>query len=225
MNELFNPDNIAMRALTKFCDFIALNLLFIITCIPIITIGPALTSLYSVTLKMTTNTEAYIAKGYWKAFTSNFKQSILLWIPVLLAGVFFAVDLYIVLFIIGEQYKLLQIPIWIFLFILFSIVVYSFPIIARFNSPTKDVVKNALLISLANIPTTIFFFVIDILIIRLSTSSGSALVVAFSIFIFFGFAALNYFYSIFINRIFEKITGPEESEDDTEPKEEQNQDS
>jgi len=219
MNEFFNPDNIAMRALTKFCDFIALNFLFIISCIPIITIGTALTSLYSVTLKMTNNTEAYIAKGYWKAFKANFKQSTLLWIPILLAGIFFGVDLYVVLFVIGEQFKLLQIPIWIFLFLLFSLVTYGFPIIAKFESPTKDVIKNSLLISIANIPNTIFFLVIDYVIIRFFITTSVGFGVIFSIFLFFGFAALNYFYSIFINKIFNKITGEDEevNEDELTP--------
>lgn len=49
---VFNPDSPMMRALGVVWDLIVLNLLFLVCCIPVVTIGPAITALHYVTTKM-----------------------------------------------------------------------------------------------------------------------------------------------------------------------------
>ena len=53
-------DNVVVRALTKICDMVCLNVLWLICCIPIVTIGAATTALYTIMLKMVKNEEGYI---------------------------------------------------------------------------------------------------------------------------------------------------------------------
>ena len=43
--------NPVLDFINTLCNFVALNLVFLITCLPVITIGTALSSLYSVTLR------------------------------------------------------------------------------------------------------------------------------------------------------------------------------
>ena len=45
-------DNVVVRALTKICDMMCLNVIWLICCIPIVTIGASTAALYSVMLKM-----------------------------------------------------------------------------------------------------------------------------------------------------------------------------
>ena len=52
MRGVFNPDSPMMRALGVVWDLIVLNLLFLVCCIPVVTIGPAITALHYVTTKM-----------------------------------------------------------------------------------------------------------------------------------------------------------------------------
>ena len=51
-------DNVVMRALGKIGDMICLNVMWLICCIPIITIGASTTALYTVMLRMVKNEEA-----------------------------------------------------------------------------------------------------------------------------------------------------------------------
>ena len=53
MRGVFNPDSPMMRALGVVWDLIVLNLLFLVCCIPVVTIGPAITALHYVTTKKT----------------------------------------------------------------------------------------------------------------------------------------------------------------------------
>lgn len=204
MGKFFHPDNPLMRFLSRFFDLMCVNIAFIFTCIPIFTIGSAISAMYGVTIKLVQGDEPYLFKAYFRAFKSNFKQATLLWLPILAAFIFFGADLYVVYFKIDASYKLLQVPIWFFLFVLMSLTFYSFPLIGTFENTTGQIVKNALLLSLSNLPTTIFFMVIHFVLFWVATRSGRDLVIVGSILLFFGFAAIAFFCSIFLNRIFEK---------------------
>lgn len=204
-----NPDHGFFRFLSLVSDLLMLNVLFLITCIPLVTIGPALTALYSVALDMVRRRYPTISSSYMKAFKKHFKQSIMLWIPVLLLYVFFFSDLYVIYKVIDPAYNMFQIPVWILLFLLFSISMYSFPLISAYPNPTKVIIKNSLLISLANVPTTIFYIVIPLAIAKVAVKDSTTLVFVFSLFLFWGFATIAYLYSIFMNRIFIKIEDAE----------------
>ena len=63
--------------MSRIGDIVFLNLCFLLTCIPVVTAGTALISLYTVTLKMAQNQEGYVIKSYFKAFKDNLKQGII----------------------------------------------------------------------------------------------------------------------------------------------------
>lgn len=76
---VFNTDNLVMRISEKIADLVTVNLLFVLSCLPIVTIGIAKISLYQTVLPSNTNvayqsfgpTSAPFAKiGSW-AFSSE----------------------------------------------------------------------------------------------------------------------------------------------------------
>ncbi len=204
MNQLFNPDNPLMRLLGKFFDLIILNLLFLLTSIPIFTIGASLSSLYHITLKIVNDDDPYIVKGYFKAFRSNFKQATLIWIPCLLACIFFAFDLYIIFNLIGPNYTFLQFPVLILLFIIFSIMIYAFPMLSGYQCTIKQIIKNSILLSIANIPVTVMIIAIHVAIAYIASMSAKNLITVISLLLFFGIAFIAYFISFFLLNIFNK---------------------
>ena len=61
MDRLFNMDNKFFTVMGRVADLIMLNVVFLICCLPIVTIGASLTALHYVTLKMARNEESYHA--------------------------------------------------------------------------------------------------------------------------------------------------------------------
>lgn len=61
MRRLFSIDGTLYKYMMKVYDLIVLNLLLIITCLPIVTIGAALVALYDVTYKMQTGYEKKVS--------------------------------------------------------------------------------------------------------------------------------------------------------------------
>lgn len=86
-------DSPVMGALNKFVNLVILNLCFLVSCIPIVTAGAALTALYSVNLKMVKGEEGYVFRGYWKEFVQNFRQGTVCWMAMAGAGTVFILDL------------------------------------------------------------------------------------------------------------------------------------
>ena len=64
--------------INTLCNFVVLNLVFLITCLPVITIGAALSSLYYVTLKEARGEYGYLIRTYLKEFMGNLKKELLL---------------------------------------------------------------------------------------------------------------------------------------------------
>ena len=78
MNRFFSMDNKFFQAMGRIADLLILNLVFLVCCIPVVTIGPALTALHYVTLKMARNEESYIIRSFFKSFKQNFRQGLII---------------------------------------------------------------------------------------------------------------------------------------------------
>ena len=63
LQNLFNYDNPVWRFIGKFGDLIVLNILWIITSIPIVTIGASTTAMYYVTLKLVRDEDGYTIRS------------------------------------------------------------------------------------------------------------------------------------------------------------------
>lgn len=84
---LFDIDGKLMKILGRIVEMMELGVLFLITSIPIITIGASLSACYTLTFQMAKNEEGYVLKPYLKAFKANFKKATVLWLIMLFIGV------------------------------------------------------------------------------------------------------------------------------------------
>lgn len=160
MRKFFNLDSPFMIFLSNLTDVVILNVLCLICCIPIVTIGPSISALHYVTLKMAREEEIMVIKYFFKAFKENFKQSLLAWLGFLVITAVFFLDYRILKVMEIENAKvLLMIVGAIYLFLCFT-TMYVFPLIARFENPLKQTLKNALFMSILHIFKTIVMAVI-----------------------------------------------------------------
>lgn len=74
-----SDENPILVLFTWFSEMIVLNLITIICCLPVFTIGAALTAAHFTALKIR-RAEGSLVKNYFKSFKENFLQSTALWI-------------------------------------------------------------------------------------------------------------------------------------------------
>ncbi|MBR6230027.1 MAG: YesL family protein [Eubacterium sp.] len=84
LGKFFQMDNPVMVTLTRITDILWVSLIFLAFCIPIITIGDAITSLYYVCSKVIRHGESYVWREFWRSFKTNFKQATIYWVAVVL---------------------------------------------------------------------------------------------------------------------------------------------
>lgn len=210
MADMFQRSSPAMRFLSGLGTLIICNLLFIITSIPIFTIGASISAMYRITFELHMGRDPYVIKDYFRYFKENFKSSTIIWVPCLILATVWCASLYLVLKVLDPSYSFIQYPIYILLFCLVSVVIYAFPMIAVFEKNSSlQIVKNSILISIGNIPTTIFIIAQPVIIFLLSDFLQVLGVVFFSLFSFILFALDSWFFGFFINRAF-KIEKPKE---------------
>ena len=93
MDRFFNMDNKFFTFMSRVADLIILNLLCIVCCIPVVTIGPSIAAMFYVTLKMVRNEESYIVRGFFKSFKQNLKQGIVINLIMLAAALLLYFDI------------------------------------------------------------------------------------------------------------------------------------
>lgn len=217
MNRFFNMDNKFFVFMGRVADLILLNILCILCCIPIITAGASITSLYYVTLKMARDEESYIIRSFFHAFKQNFKQATIINIIMLLtAGVLF-VDLRIARAGDSVMYKGLFTLFIAVAFIYALILLYIYPILAKFYNSIKNTFVNAFLMSVRHLPQTALMLLISaspVLLFLLMSYTGAAHVLSILImlFVLMGFATLAYWKSKLFVNIFDNYIPKDESE-------------
>lgn len=163
MNKLFSLDSPVMRFLSRMADVMILNILVLITCIPIITIGASLTAMHYVLIKMIRDEETYIVRMYFRSFKENFLQATVLWIIIAIMGAIFAGDYYVFVRS-GHEFSLAFMIAVLSVFVLFLMtVMYVFPLQSRFYNTVGKTLKNSFLVMILNFPKSILMLLLYLL--------------------------------------------------------------
>ena len=204
---MFQPDSLLIRFLTKTCDLLFLNIMFVLSCVTIVFSGAAVASLYAVTLKMILGQDYAPIKGFLRALRENFLPSfsttILLFVDVTLLAVLRGA-LYAETLLMSPTLFVLLAIITILLTALLS---WLFPLLARFENTFSRHLNNAVRLSLVNLPVTFLLTTVNLLPLLLCLLIPPSLGVVFAFWLLFGFAAGAWVNSFYLNRIFEALQG------------------
>lgn len=162
MNRIFSLDSPVVQFFMRVGNLIYLNILWILCCIPVVTIGASTTALYRVTLDMAAKKESTIIIRFFTAFRENFKPATKVWLILLLPTAVTFMNTW--LFFFGPvQRSIGMLLIWLTpLLALVAILSYVFPYVAMFEDKPLVTIRNAALLALGNFPRTILILVIKV---------------------------------------------------------------
>lgn len=150
------PDSDFMNAVSRCVDYILLNLLCVLCCIPIVTVGASLTAKYYVSMKLVRGEEPVVTKSFFHSFRENFRQSTQVWGILAAFLLVLAADWYLIW---NAQEGVMNPAFSIFLAVLSvitaGIVFCVFPMLARFHISNKEVIKGAAVFTLMKLPRVI----------------------------------------------------------------------
>ena len=204
IRSLFDTDNFFMRVCEKILDLVTVNLIFLLTCLPIVTIGIAKVSLYQTLFEIKGARRVKVTAVYIQAFRKSWKVGLKLGLLELLVVGISLFDL--VLFWRQETmpFQLLKVTcigVIIFTSLLFLCI---YPLTAKFEMTVKDLLQTGLIMVSLHFPW--FFLMIALLavIVFFLSSSGFILLLGFTLFVLIGFAALGFLQLPIMETIFNK---------------------
>ncbi|MFG6377938.1 MAG: YesL family protein [Lachnospiraceae bacterium] len=119
-----------------------LNILFLVTSIPVVTIGASATAMYTVLNKIIEERQFAFFGDYFKAFRDNFWQSTLMWVPTFLVTLVMLVNSRYVFYYMSGGFAYVMRAGTILVAVLFCMIGNTiFPLIARFDLSVKEILS------------------------------------------------------------------------------------
>ncbi len=205
MGRFFNLDSPIMNLLNRVADLMILNICFLITCIPVFTIGAAYTALLNVTMKMAKNEESYIIKSYFKQFRDNFKNSTIFWLIICAIGVILYVDLQFGRQLGGTLAVVFQFFVTMIGILLIMVFNYVFALESTFINTRRATIKNSLLFGIRYLPFTVIITIVNAIPFACFLIGGVVFVYAMPVFLIVGFAVLALLNGFIYRKLFDPL--------------------
>ncbi|MGN0325840.1 MAG: YesL family protein [Lachnospiraceae bacterium] len=157
--KLFAVDGPVYKFMVTLTNIFILNMLWILTSLPIITVGISTVAVFSVTLKMVDDEEGYVSKQYFKAWRENWKQGLPLGILTLVC--FYGVYLDFQFFHALENHPIfLLFAGFIAAFLFGCTFLYAYPQVARYDNKLYIILRNSFRIAIKYFGWTLLLFVV-----------------------------------------------------------------
>lgn len=209
---IFNIDGPLFQKMSRAADMMILNLLFILCCLPIVTIGAAITALCYVMLKMRDQEEGYITRSFFRSLKENFRQSTVIWLVLAVFAAILGMDFYLVNGMEGTFGTLMRLTVYLGTLIWLMVFVYVFPLQSRFYNTVFRTMKNALLLSLAQLPRTFGMIAVLVGAVLLTFWNGYTITYGFLVWLLCGFSFLAWVNSLLLHKPIKKLMPSEEEE-------------
>ena len=212
---MFRPDSPLMVTMSHITDCIFLSLFFVLGCMPVVTVGTSFAALYDATYRGFRKGEKHTWQRFWEVYRSNWKAGILPTVVFLLlaAGLVKGLvalwnaavygEISWMLFSAGALVGMLAV----------GILSVLFPMLSRFENGLAALLRNTLMLSLANMPRTLILGILN------TASLLLCAVYVFPLFFLPSFAALVG--SLLIEPMFRPYMPEEPEEEFTEEVEEE----
>jgi len=160
---LFNPDNALMLTMAQVTDCIFLSLFWILGCFPVVTAGASFAALYDASFRAFRQGEKNSWQRFFHVFRENWKAGIVptvIFLIVLSIGGWGMIRVWNAAVAGVISWKLFSVAAVLGVLLLGSASVL-FPVLSRFENSLSGLLRNTVLLALANLPRTLLLGVLN----------------------------------------------------------------
>lgn len=202
----FRGDSAYTQIMTKIFNIFWLSILWLLCCIPVLTIGASTTALYYVMLKLVKDEETTVTREFFHSFKQNFLQSLPVTVIFLMAALILAADFHI----LGSSERThgasfmygFCVTVGIVCAAVFS---YVFPLLARFENTVKKTFENAARLAASHIGKTLVITAVNLLPVIWFLLSPQTFSAVFWIWVFAGGGVQAFVNSLLLMKIFDRL--------------------
>lgn len=147
-----------LSTLTRIFDTIVATVLFLICCLPVVTIGAAFSAMYATMITIAGDGCSSVVRCFFGAFKENFKQATILWLLAALTGLLVAADITVCWGFEMEPTMVLSVMRGLTIFctsLYAAMCIYIFAGIAVYRVTWKQAVANAFYWTMKKLPATL----------------------------------------------------------------------
>ncbi|HKM03482.1 MAG TPA: YesL family protein [Lachnospiraceae bacterium] len=167
MGGAFNLDGGIMRFLGVISDICIISMMWLIGCIPVVTVGASSTAAYYAFIKVVHRKTGYLHKEFWRSFKMNFKDATILTIIYELIGGILIYNIYLTYLSLEVEYMVEKFYLLFFyvviLMLLFGVMIYTYPALSRFAMKRFQLVRYAVQVMFCHMPSTLLMLTIFII--------------------------------------------------------------
>ena len=209
MRRLFSTDSPIMTALSSFADLMLVNLLMLLTSLPVATAGAAIAAGFCLTRSIGEGTLAHPVRSFFRAFRENFRQATLLWIPCLglLAGLVW--DIWLLQPLLSAQaYRGALVLLAGLLVLVVGMWIYLLLLITGFENSLAAHVKNAMLLFFRELPLSVLLAAMNGLPFLLALVSPRIFLQTAVVWVGFGFALILLLDNLMLKKLRKRLEQP-----------------
>ncbi len=156
---IFNMDSALMKFLNMAADIMIISGLWLVGCVPVITVGNSTAAAYYVLTRRISNRESYIVKDFFKAYKANMRSAVMVFLT--LAAVFYITWFNSHNSAIYGSAQIIALPLNLLIAIEAGLVyIHVFPLVSRFDMKYKALIKTAFIIANRHLPTSVLHVVL-----------------------------------------------------------------
>lgn len=206
MRYLLNPDSPIMSFWKKLTDFVILNVLWVVGCLPVITIGASTAAMHRCVMQQQIHGDISVFKDFWKAYRQNFKQATGLFLIEAVVICIFLIDIQIV-WNMETQTGVMNV-IWIIMLFVLLIPALSvlLPLQAQFENGFFATLKKAWLMAMLHLPAALLVTLINGIPLFMSVFMPRLFLKSLMLWFLFGRVLLACLGDFILLRVFQKHT-------------------
>ena len=198
MKKIFDMDNPLMTALAIAADLILVNLLTMALCIPVLTAGPAITAMNDIVIRTVNEGAGEVLKPYFRSLAANFKKGFLLGLVLILTVIILYFH-YVAVMAVLPSLVIMTLTLAI---IALAVFFYAFALLARYENPLRDTLRNAAILTIAHFPRTVYMVVFAV---GLWTVGVTFIRIGAPLLFMFGFSLPCYMNALLLKEVFRKL--------------------
>lgn len=130
--------------LNHYAKMLLANLIFILFCIPVITIPASISGLNNVLMKLVRNGYTYVWEDFWEEFKTDFLKRLIVWLPMMTTPA--AIGLIIIA--TGTEQKTGIVTAAVLLVLSFLVQGYLFAMLVTVKLNIKEIIRNAFILTI-----------------------------------------------------------------------------
>lgn len=168
LNRIFDPNNLFFREVSRLVDVVGLSLLWLVLCLPVVTVAPAAAALYHTAVKGLRCGDPASFSRYLRSFQENWQQGLVVSLVFVPLALVFYLGFNVMCAAPGTAQGTVMLAIYLVAGLLAAgMFSYAFALLGRFRFNTKELFGTAAKLALIHLPVTMLVAVLNTLTVCL----------------------------------------------------------